>query len=235
MIEEVVEQRTDAALARQRTVRPLQERRPAERHDKAHDRQVGRQRRTRGRSQGSARAAAVRRRLDDSRAGPGALHERRAVRRAGHWRGRLPDVRRRSGLERGQVDHGHRAAAGQSGGRASHPDVRAAARRQHEQRPGQRQRLSRGLCSGPASRAADHGPGPLRAGRLEADLPDALHAQRLAAKGPQLLRLRVCRSQDGEEGSARDQRRERRVSDSAGRRRLPGQRAVHLYATTRCC
>ena len=59
------------------------------------------------------------------------------------------------------------------------------------------------------------GLGPLRAGRLEVDFPDALHAQRLGAKGSQLLRFRVRRSQDGEEGSARDQRGQRRLPDSA--------------------
>ena len=55
--------------------------------------------------------------------------------------------------------------------------------------------------AGSAPRAVAAGHRPPRAGRLEADLPDALHAQRLAAAGPQLPGREVRRSQDGQAGS----------------------------------
>ena len=69
-------------------------------------------------------------------------------------------------------------------------------------RPGLRQKpLEQRLC-------------PLRAEGFQAAVRDALHGQRHAAAGPQLCGLRVCRSEDREEGSGRAERRQLHVQDS---------------------
>ena len=97
---------------------------PAERRRQGPDRQMGRQRRARRRPVESACPAPhVHRGLADSQARRGDLHGRRALRSAGRADGRVSAVRRRSGLDRRQVDPGDRVRAGQSRHRASHHRV----------------------------------------------------------------------------------------------------------------
>ena len=89
---------------------------------------------------------------------------------------RIPVLHRRSGLEGRQVGSSAPSAAGQPGRGASHHRLRAS-RRDGGRRFGSRGGCRR-LCPGqtPCRQPARHG--EPRPGRLEADVPDALHAQR---------------------------------------------------------
>ena len=105
------------------------------------------------------------------------------------------------------------------------------------QRPGRPAALELAgrVCPGPAAAGARRRTGPLRAEGLQAAVRDALHAQRHGAEGSQLRGLRVCRSQDGEEGSGRAERRQLHVQDSARRCRTTRWSRNSCSGRTRCC
>ena len=121
----------DASLARRSTPRRVFQRLSSERRRQASDRRLGRGRRAARQSRRSARIAKIRGRLDDSRAGPGDLHGQ-AIHRPGRRNGALPELCRRSRLDRRQVGLGDGAPPRHSGRGASYRDVRRASARRVE-------------------------------------------------------------------------------------------------------
>ena len=182
----------------------------------------------------SARAAAVCRGLEHSAAGPGRLDGRQAVQGAGRRRGRLPVLHGRSRLHRGQVDGRQRSPAGQSRGGASHHRVRAVAQADEVERL--RGSLLAAYAPGTPPRMMDRWHGQADSGRLEARVPDALHAQRHAAGRPEHARPEVLRARAKSTQMCRERLGDqRRVRDSARREGPQGRRRSIASRKTRCC